>query len=99
MNAMKNRMKNRNCPNCGAPIDIEQHKCAYCGTSYYDLSYLPFNEPFFLKLNVGAADNPRIITTKAIMTNVDLTQSIDQAPEIALTFVSLFGYLDMGGER
>ena len=27
-----------NCPNCGAVIDPEQHKCSYCGTSYFDMS-------------------------------------------------------------
>lgn len=27
-------MKNLNCPNCGAPIDIHSEKCAYCDTPY-----------------------------------------------------------------
>ncbi len=29
--------ENRNCPNCGAPYDLNLNKCAYCGTSYFDL--------------------------------------------------------------
>lgn len=82
-------MKGINCPNCGAPIDIERHKCAYCGTSYYDLSCIPFNEPFFLKINLGKKDNPKIITTQAIMTNCELTQAINQIPEIALEFKAI----------
>ena len=27
-------MKNKNCPNCGAPIDIHRRSCEYCGTPY-----------------------------------------------------------------
>ena len=23
-----------NCPNCGAPIDLDSHICAYCGTQF-----------------------------------------------------------------
>ena len=45
-------MSNRNCPNCGAPYDVDLNKCPYCGTSYYDMSALDFstNEPFYLKI-------------------------------------------------
>lgn len=45
-------MKQRNCPNCGAPYDIKLNKCPYCGTSYYDLSALDIDaqEPFYLKI-------------------------------------------------
>lgn len=27
-------MTEHNCPNCGAPIDLNKTKCAYCGTPY-----------------------------------------------------------------
>lgn len=39
---------NKNCPNCGAPYDIQLNKCPYCGTSYFDLSALDLTnrEPF-----------------------------------------------------
>lgn len=30
-----------NCPNCGAVIDLEQHKCEYCGTPYTWLATEP----------------------------------------------------------
>ena len=45
-------MKNKNCLNCGAPYDITQYKCPYCGTLYLDLSMINFDnqEPFFLTI-------------------------------------------------
>lgn len=41
-----------NCLNCGAPFDVSKEKCAYCGTSYYDMSALDINsdKPFMLKI-------------------------------------------------
>lgn len=46
---------NRNCPNCGAPYEVHLSKCPYCGTSYFDMSALDFNnqEPFYLKFRAG----------------------------------------------
>ena len=32
------KMNKLNCPNCGAPINPDNNKCSYCGTSYFDLS-------------------------------------------------------------
>lgn len=45
-------MKNKNCPNCGAPYSTEVDKCPYCGTSYFDLSCIDFDasEPIYLKI-------------------------------------------------
>lgn len=82
-------MKDRNCPNCGAPIEIERCKCAYCGTSYYDFSCIPLREPFFLKLNLGSKDDPKIITTQAMMTQCAMMTSPDQVPEIELKFAAI----------
>ena len=41
-----------NCLNCGAPFDVNEEKCLYCGTSYYDMSALDINsdKPFMLKI-------------------------------------------------
>lgn len=41
-----------NCPNCGAVINPEQHKCSYCGTPYFDMSAIDFEDgkPFYLKI-------------------------------------------------
>jgi len=45
-------MKQTNCPNCGAPYEAELNKCPYCGTSYFDLSFIDFDatEPFYIKI-------------------------------------------------
>lgn len=57
-------MSKRNCPNCGAPYDINLNKCPYCGTSYYDLSALDFttHEPFYLKIKTEMNGKPCYIT-------------------------------------
>lgn len=46
---------NKNCPNCGAPYDIGLNKCPYCGTSYFDMSAIDFEngEPFYLKIKMN----------------------------------------------
>lgn len=45
-------MKNRNCPNCGAPLELVEYKCPYCGTLYLDLTMIDFDNktPFFLTI-------------------------------------------------
>ena len=57
-------MNQRNCPNCGAPYNVELSTCPYCGTSYFDMSAIDINEgrPFYLKLKI---DN-KIFTSKVI---------------------------------
>ena len=57
-------MRNRNCPNCAAPYDINLNKCPYCGTSYYDLSALDLTarEPFYLKIKTELNGQPCYIT-------------------------------------
>lgn len=57
-------MKNRNCPNCAAPYNIDLNKCPYCGTSYYDLSALDLTarEPFYLKIKTELNGHPCYIT-------------------------------------
>lgn len=44
-------MSQRNCPNCGAPLETNISKCRYCGTSYFDISAINIKdgEPFYLK--------------------------------------------------
>lgn len=48
-------MNSRNCPNCGAPYQIDLNQCPYCGTSYFDMSAIDFTngEPFYLKFKVN----------------------------------------------
>ena len=44
--------KGKNCPNCGAPYDPLEPKCPYCGTIYYDMSAVDFDngEPIYLQI-------------------------------------------------
>ena len=51
-----------NCPNCGAPIEKDKQKCAYCGTWYIDLTMIDFDtsEPIFLSIK----KNGHILTQK-----------------------------------
>lgn len=47
--------KQRNCPNCGAPYEVYEAKCPYCGTAYFDMSMVDMDahEPFYLKVKVN----------------------------------------------
>ena len=58
-------MRQRNCPNCGAPYNVELNTCPYCGTSYFDMSAIDINEgkPFYLKLKTGNM----IFTSKVVV--------------------------------
>lgn len=64
-------MKNRNCPNCGAPLEIEEYKCPYCGTLYLDLTMIDFDNriPFFLTIK----QNGMLITQKVRPETADMT--------------------------
>lgn len=57
-------MSKTNCPNCGAPIEKDKEKCAYCGTWYIDLTMIDFDnqEPFFLTIK----QNGYLLTQKVI---------------------------------
>lgn len=70
-------MSNRNCPNCGAPYEIDSNKCFYCGTSYYDLSALDFTtrEPFYLKIKTEINGAPCYIT-QLVRPSVNMSMEI-----------------------
>lgn len=65
----------RNCPNCGSPYDIGLNTCPYCGTSYFDMSCINFDErkPIYIKLKVNTDGNPMYITQKVIPICGDIT--------------------------
>ncbi len=46
---MSNMPKGKNCPNCGAVYETDKNKCPYCGTSYFDMSFVDFTNgiPFY----------------------------------------------------
>lgn len=57
-------MRQKNCPNCGAPYDINLNTCPYCKTSYFDMSCIDIDdrEPFYLKLKI----NGMVFTSKVV---------------------------------
>lgn len=61
-------MKGKNCPNCGAVYILEDVKCPYCGTLYYDLSAIDFtqDQPVFLKFRIPYGNSYADITQCAI---------------------------------
>ena len=81
-------MKSRNCPNCGAVIDNEHIKCPFCGTMYFDLSVMPINDPFFLKIRTDKG----IVSSKVILRSVSITHAFMELPEIEMLLVALNGY-------
>ena len=79
------RMKNLNCPNCGAPIEPFKNKCEYCHTSYFDLSSIDINDnkPFYLKLKYN---------------NIIMTQLVQCVPTINLNLTQDRIYCHKGNE-
>lgn len=65
-------MKQTNCPNCSAPYEADLNKCPYCGTNYFDLSFIDFStkEPFYIKIkNTFKQSNkecPGIVTMRVL---------------------------------
>ena len=78
-------MSNKNCPNCGAPYDMECNKCPYCGTYYFDMSCIDFtsNEPIYLKIKVPNGKQELCITqlvvpsVDSIEYSMDTTDAVD----------------------
>ena len=70
-------MWRRNCPNCGAPYDIDKNKCPYCDTSYYDMSSVDFEsgEPFYLKIRTNMNGQQVYITqlVKPILNTIEMS--------------------------
>ena len=68
-----------NCLNCGAPFDVDEEKCAYCGTSYYDMSALDIysDKPIMLK-----------IKTKMNGSECYITQLVRALPEMNIEMSS-----------
>lgn len=70
-----------NCPNCGAVINPEQHKCSYCGTSYFDMSAIDFEngKPFYLKIKTKWKEQDVFITqlVKPSLNTINFTIASD----------------------
>lgn len=77
--------KTRNCENCGAPIGIENDKCPYCGTSYFDFSNIEIDAPVILKLKYQG----QLFIAKAFCTNASIERSrYDEYTTINLEFAA-----------
>ena len=75
LNRYMNITEQKNCPNCGAPYDINQIKCPYCRTSYFDISSISLdNEPIYLKIKY----NGKFITLKAFLSSASINTYLDQ---------------------
>lgn len=79
-------MSKKNCPNCGAPIEYEHDKCQYCGTIYYDLSEVNFDNdypaPIFFRIKTNRFsrdEKPATVLIKAIPRLNELDFTYDYA--------------------
>jgi hypothetical protein len=61
----------KNCPNCGAPI--ENHKCPYCGTIFYDFAEFEVGKTAYIRLNV----NGNLNVFRAVLTDFEVIQDTD----------------------
>ena len=75
--------KNRNCPNCGAPYETHLSKCPYCGTSYFDMSALDFNErkPFYLKTRYGNMTVTQLVRPRLDESGFELSSDTVEASD------------------
>jgi RNA polymerase subunit RPABC4/transcription elongation factor Spt4 len=74
-------MQERNCINCGAPIELKVDKCPYCGTSYFDICNLILDghTPIALRFKTNIQGKDEIITALVVGTgNFSLNSSYDR---------------------
>lgn len=73
--------KGKNCPNCGATYEIDKNKCPYCGTRYYDMSAVNFEdgEPFYLKIKTEVNGKTVYVTQLVVLKFVGLTLNNEYA--------------------
>lgn len=85
-------MEGKNCPNCGAVFTLDDVKCPYCGTLYYDLSAIDFsnNSPIYLKFRVPYG-NKLLDFTQCVMPrlnsidlNRDTTDCVDTSGNVLM---------------
>ena len=73
-----------NCPNCGAPIGMDD-RCSYCGTIFLDVSHIPLDEPFYLRVRTWRG----VITSKVVCRSLQVEDAIDAVPTICMEFMPL----------
>ena len=72
----------KNCPNCGAVMRPEHNKCEYCGTSYFDLTSINFdeNKPIYMRVKTCGKEflalcRPELDTIEIARDTIDVTMS------------------------
>ena len=78
---------NTNCPNCGAPIEPDRIRCAYCGTTYMDLATLQLCNNTWIRVNVGPPGRPMILAARGFLSSCSVTNEVDACPTVQLEFV------------
>ena len=75
-----------NCPNCGAPIGMDD-RCSYCGTMFLDVSHIPLDEPFYLRVRTSGL-RQFLVTSRVICVSVSIEDiAVDTVPRIAMEFM------------
>lgn len=78
-----------NCPNCGAPIGMDD-RCSYCGTMFLDVSHIPLDEPFYLRVRASRGPWRGVITSKVVCRSLQVEDvAIDTVPTICMEFMPL----------
>lgn len=77
-----------NCPNCGAPIGMDD-RCSYCGTMFLDVSHIPLDEPFYLRIRTGLPHWRGLTACKVFCKTLTVEEAVDTAPTICMEFVPL----------
>ena len=75
-----------NCPNCGAPIGMDD-RCSYCGTMFLDVSHIPLDEPFYLRVRTSGR-RQLLVTSRVVCVGVSIEDiAVDTVPRIAMEFM------------
>lgn len=71
----------KNCINCGAPLEIGNTICPYCGTSYYDFSTIQLDKstPIVLQLQI---DN-KLVLAQARLSSANVSYNVETTDVIA----------------
>ena len=92
-------MKRTNCPNCGAPYDVKLNKCPYCGTSYFDLSFIDFDatEPFYIKIKktfkIQNKEHPYVLTIRVLPEIMEIQTDQEQCYATGFNDVKLASFI------
>ena len=82
----------KNCPNCGAPYDICENICPYCGTAYFDMSCVDFTDgkPLYLKIRNNDFVVTQLVIPKLgdISFNTDMAYTVDGLGNTVKSFCS-----------